>query len=93
MKIKPRPGRLYVILDEMTDTKVGSIIVQANSRHLSRNGVVQAVGEGVDLKVGDRVLVSCVGGIIIDDPNLWAERNEDNYRIFTPQEILATLEE
>lgn len=108
MKIKPRPGRLYVILDEMVDQKLGKIIIQANSRHLSRNGVVQSVGAGVDkdlvdkgilepgmtLKPGDKVLVSCVGGIIVDDPMLWNEsRADDPFRIFTPQEILATLEE
>jgi len=107
VKIKPRPGRLYVILEEITERRVNGIIIQENRRSLSRSGIVQSVGAGVDqdlikagilkegegIKAGDRVLVSCVSGIIIDDPEFWAQMNQDNYRIYTPSEILATLEE
>jgi co-chaperonin GroES (HSP10) len=86
----PRPERLYIILDHIENKKYG-VLELAVQRALVRVGTVKAVGAGVDLKVGDRVLVPFFSGTVIDLPELGTDH--DQHRIMSLQEILAVVQE
>ena len=99
MRFIPRVGRVYTILDSVEERMVGRIVIPDKASTPSRIGTVQAVGPDIkDLKPGDRVLVSYYSGVAIDMPELHVHNGkkgggQDIHRIFTPQEILATVAE
>jgi hypothetical protein len=65
IKFLPMPGRIYVVLDHIEDKKIGSIIIAVKQAN-TRKGTVTEVGEGVSVKVGDRVLLlGCPAWLLI----------------------------
>lgn len=94
MIIHPRPGRLYVKLDEIAEQKSGGgIYIPDLHKQISRRGTVMAAGDDTNISVGARVLVTGQAGIIVDDPELYRHGGQDIHRIMMQSEVQAILEE
>ena len=97
MKIVPRPGRIYAVLNSVEERKTsGGIFIPDKHSEQTRIGVIRAVGSDIiDLRPGDRILVSYYTGVVVDMPEIRDMANEgvEIHRIYTPNEILATITE
>lgn len=97
MTLVPRSGRVYAVLNSVEERKTsGGIIIPGQHSEQTRIGTIRAIGPDCgDLKVGDRVLVSYYAGVVVDMPELREMGNEgvEIHRIYTPEEILATVVE
>jgi len=87
--------RLFVILDEVQEKKIGSIIVPDNHSERSRTGIVMDVGPGVkDYEAGDKVLVSWYTGtrVHLDGETMFGKSvQEDSFRVVREGEILGKV--
>jgi co-chaperonin GroES (HSP10) len=96
MKLVPRPGRIYAVLNSVEERKTsGGIIIPGQHSEQTRLGVIRAVGPDIiDLKPGDKILVSYYTGVVVDMPEIREMANEgvEIHRIYTPSEILMTVE-
>lgn len=95
MKLKMFEDRLFVILDEVQEKKIGSIIVPDNHSERSRTGIVMDVGPGVkDYNAGDKVLVSWYTGtrVHLDGETMFGKPvQEDSFRVVREGEILGLV--
>jgi co-chaperonin GroES (HSP10) len=96
MKITPRPGRIYAVLNSVEERMSrGGIIIPDKHSEQTRIGTIESVGNDItDLKPGDRILVSYYTGVVVDMPELRDKSDEgvEIHRIYTPSEVLATIE-
>lgn len=93
MKIHPRAGRIHILLDSIDERKVGSIILPGMHSERTRIGTVVSAGPDVDVKPGDRIIVSYYAGVNLLLFELGETGMTDRNRMITPGEILATIEE
>lgn len=95
MKIKLFDDRLFAILGEVQEKKIGSIIIPGSHSERSRIGVVMEVGPEVkNYAVGDRILVSWYSGtrIHLDGDELYGKPVvEDAFRVLREAEILGKV--
>ena len=95
MRLKLFDDRLFVILGEVQEKKIGSIIIPGSHSERSRVGVVMEVGPGVvNYKTGDKILVSWYTGtrIHLDGDELYGKPIvEDAFRIIRECEILGQV--
>jgi co-chaperonin GroES (HSP10) len=95
VKIKLFDDRLFAILGEVQEKKIGSIIIPGSHSERSRIGVVMEVGPEVkNYAVGDRILVSWYSGtrIHLDGDELYGKPVvEDAFRVLREAEILGKV--
>ena len=88
MKIRPLSDHLLVKRVEPKDSVKGGIIIPDSAKEKPQEALVKAVGPGkreegkvmpIDIKVGDRVLISKYGGseITIEDEEVLIIREDD----------------
>jgi len=94
MTIKPLGDRVLLQLDPVEEKKIQSIILPGRHSEPVRLATVMAVGPEVTKFIeGDRVLISYMAGLVIDNPelndssSLW-----DTRRIVCEGEIPAKVE-
>lgn len=95
---RPRGDRVVVKRDAAPDTSKGGIILPNLSTPKQQIGTVYAVGPGtygangeripLDLKVGDRVVLTGYAGLAVSDP---LGGIEDEYIILREDDVLAVL--
>lgn len=97
MKLQLFDDRLFAILGEVEEKKIGSIIIPGSHSERSRIGVVMETGPDViNYKVGDKILVSWYTGtrIHLDGDELYGKPVvEDAFRILRESEILGKVME
>lgn len=104
MRLQLFDDRLFVVLDEVGEKKVGSLYVPDDHAERSRIGTVMDVGPGLKewngtitpmvYKIGDRVLVSWYTGtrVHLDGAELYGKPVvEDSFRIMRECEILGKV--
>jgi co-chaperonin GroES (HSP10) len=95
LRLQMFEDRLFVILGEVEEKKIGRIIVPDSHSERSRIGVVMDVGPEVkDYKVGDRILVSWYTGtrVHLDGETMYGKPVvEDAFRVMRECEILGKV--
>src|ERR1019366_1109293 len=94
LNIKPLGDRILVEAVEEKEVKKGGIIIPDTAKEKPQEGIVRVLGTGklddegkriaVEVKVGDRVLVSKYGGTEI-------KIDGKEYKIFTAEDLVAIL--
>lgn len=97
MAIKLKPLGARVLVEPVTEQEVkrGGIIIPDSAKEKPTEAIVKAVGPGdldekgnripLEVKIGDRVLISKYGGTEIKLDN-------KDYKVLTTDEILAVVE-
>ena len=96
MKIHPRPGNVYVLLDGKSTTytsdKGFEIEIPESASQQTRAGTVIAIGEGTEkpwLAIGDRVIIPFYAGTFI---NWYTMRYKDErHKVLGIDEIMAKI--
>jgi len=95
LRLKLFDDRLFVILGEVQEKKIGSIIIPDNHSERSRIGTVMETGPGVmNYFPGDKILVSWYTGtrIHLDGDELYGQPVvEDAFRMMRESEILGKV--
>jgi co-chaperonin GroES (HSP10) len=104
MRLKMFDDRLFVILEEVGEKKMGSIIIPGNHSERTRIGTVMEVGPGnreyggaiipMNYRVGDKVMVSWGAGtrIHLDGESMYGKPVvEDAFRVMRECEILGIV--
>ena len=85
-KLKPRPGRVIVLLDKFEHK--GRIIIPDRAQVPPTTGVVIGFGSDVDgFVVGERVVFGVYSGTLVKF------KNQPKIRMLSPDEILASVSE
>lgn len=94
MEIKPLADRILVKQLEEEEVKEGKIIIPDTAKEKSQRGEVKAVGSGkrndegkivpLEVKVGDRVLISKYGGTKV-------KIDEEEYLIMREDDVMAVI--
>jgi len=94
MKIQPLGDRVLLQLDPVEEKKIQSIIIPGRHSEPVRLATVMAVGpEVTNFEVGNRVLISYMAGLVIDNPELNDSKALwDTVRIVCQGEIPAKVE-
>lgn len=95
IKLKPLGARVLVEPVEEKEVKRGGIIIPDSAKEKPTEAIVRAVGPGeiddkgnrvpLDVKEGDRVLISKYGGTDVKIDN-------KEYKVLSKDDILATVE-
>ena len=93
MTIHPLGDRVLLQLDPVEEKKIKSIILPGKHSEPIRLATVMAVGPQVtNFLVGERVLISYMAGLVIDNPELNDQDSLwDTRRIVTEGEIPAKV--
>jgi len=95
MKIHPRPGNVYVVLDDKSEeykSEKFNIALPGNQSQQTRAGTVIAIGEGTEkpwLAIGDRVIIPFYAGTFIN----WNAKRymDERHKILGIDEIMAKI--
>jgi chaperonin GroES len=93
INVRPLGDRILVEAVEEKETKKGSIIIPDTAKEKPMESVVVALGTGktdgkkvpIEVKTGDRVLVSKYGGTEI-------KLNGQDYKILNSDDVLAVID-
>lgn len=94
MSIRPMTDHLLVQRVEPKDTVKGGIVIPDSAKEKPQEAVIKAVGPGkmvdgervpVDLKKGERVLITKYGGTEVS-------YDDENYLIIREDDVLAVIE-
>ncbi len=93
IEIRPTADKIYIVLDPVEERAVGSLIVPRIHSETVRLGTIKAIGPDIDpgrIKVGARVIVTFMAGIVLD---FFALGNNivDTHRIVSEAEILCYI--
>jgi len=91
IEIRPTADKIYIILDPVAEKKVGRILVSRTHSETVRVGTIRAIGPEINpekIKVGSRVIVTYMAGIILDLFDLGNDA-VDTHRIVSEAEILC----
>jgi co-chaperonin GroES (HSP10) len=87
--IKPRRGRIIVLLDQFEYK--GRLVIPDRAQAPPTTGVIVRIGEGTDgvedLKIGDKIVFGVYSGTLLKF------KNKPKLRVLIPDEILAVVGE